>query len=748
MGHSLKCSFIILIIMLMLPVYSPLAAVMYPDRPMLPNDQLQKETMIIVVDERSFSKAKRMLKERYPDIEIRQQYQTAFYGFSVEGRKRDLQSLLNEPFILHASPVSTYEPNIEESVPFIGGERIRGYFNEKGERLTGKGIKIAVIDTGIDYHHPDLRRNYKGGYDFVDGDRHPMEATEKNGATIHGTHVAGIIAANGKLTGMSPDASIIVYRALGPNGYGTSEQVISAIEQAIIDQVDIINLSLGNRVNSPDWPTSLALNQAVKKGIIAVVSSGNSGPKTWTVGSPGTASKAISVGASTPPIEVPYVTLSGYHKQIPILPMHGSAKWDLEGTENIVYAKLGEDVDFPKNVRGKIVLVKRGKLSFTEKALNAEKKGAKALLIYNNVSGNFAGQLEREVHIPVASISKKDGEWLRKHIDNKAWLKTVYQKEEDTLAEFSSRGPVTTTWEIKPDVVAPGVEIDSTIPNGYLALNGTSMAAPHVAGACALIKQAHPDWNPVQVKAALMNTAKPITRRDGKPLRSYEQGAGRIDVVKAIQTNVLIYPSSITFGQIYSTEPRMQKQVRLTLDNQSENERKFTFLQPEHRNGIQWKLPKTVQVPPKQKRNVVISVDMTPSLFKNGIYDGYVHVQSGEQTIRIPYLFVVNEPDYPRLMGFEFGLADAENTFHYELYLPGGAEEFGIALYDPDTLRFISFLDWQRNVPRGLREKNVNIKTLNVPKGIYKAVIFAKKGKKEDKIETELSLNPEILKNE
>jgi len=103
-----------------------------------------------------------------------------------------------------------------------------------------------------------------------------METT-KVGATLHGTHVAGIIAANGRMQGVAPEADIYAYRALGPGGQGTTEQVIEAIERAVEDGVDIINLSLGNSVNGPDWPTSEALDKAVELGVVAVTSNGNSG---------------------------------------------------------------------------------------------------------------------------------------------------------------------------------------------------------------------------------------------------------------------------------------------------------------------------------------------------------------------------------------------------------------------------------------------------------------------------------------
>lgn len=165
-----------------------------------------------------------------------------------------------------------------------------------------------MIDTGIDYTHPDLRKSYKGGYDLVDFDQDPMETTEEQGIpTLHGTHVAGIIAANGEMKGVAPEAELYGYRALGPGGTGTSVQVMAAIEQAVEDKMDIINLSLGNTINGPDWPTSIAVNRATEQGVTVVIANGNTGPDPWTVGSPATADSVIAVGASTPQIEHPYL---------------------------------------------------------------------------------------------------------------------------------------------------------------------------------------------------------------------------------------------------------------------------------------------------------------------------------------------------------------------------------------------------------------------------------------------------------
>ena len=155
--------------------------------------------------------------------------------------------------------------------------------------------------------------------------------------------------------------------------------------------------------------------------------------------------------------------------------MEGSEKWELDRSYTIVDGGIGQKEDL-KNVAGKIVLIKRGRLTFTEKAKNAQKAGAKAVLIYNNMSGNFIGNLESLVPLPVGSISKRDGEQLLKK--DSTTMRIVQNEEKDRMAEFSSRGPVTGTWEVKPDIVAPGVAINSTVPGGYLSLQGTSMAAP------------------------------------------------------------------------------------------------------------------------------------------------------------------------------------------------------------------------------------------------------------------------------
>ena len=763
--------------------------------PPIPAEDPHTQKIAIVLTEHHLTKTE-INRQLHPfkNIKLRRIFKHAVEGYSVQGSISELKQLESTNEIKLVSEVSTYQvensptwnsghinenrripddsnridhntsnnqgnkanfhnptryrssESFTDNFELIGSEAVRGIFDENGERLTGKGVTIGVIDTGIDYDHPDLRRNFAGGHDLVDGDDDPME-TKGIGlqSTLHGTHVAGIIAANGRMRGMAPGAKIIAYRALGPGGSGTTEQVIAAIDQAIEDKVDILNLSLGNDVNGPDLPISLALNKAVDHGITAVTSSGNSGPNRWTVGSPGTASKAISVGASTPPMQVPYASATGQAEKIRLELLQGSESWNITQSEKVVFAGIGGTEEM-KNVKDKLVLVERGKLTFTEKAKNALEAGALGVIIYNNTKGIFFGNLEESLPIPVAAVSKEEGLALKKQLENGVTLlRTDLIEEKDILADFSSRGPVTVTWEIKPDIVAPGVAINSTIPGGYLSLQGTSMAAPHVAGACALIKQAHPEWSPAEIKAAIMNTAKPISDRKGNPYRAYEQGAGRIQTAAAIKTESIVMPGSLQFGKFQLADNMHRHSAKLVIKNTSSASKSYSFSIPKRETGIEWELPLSFRLGPDETKKVEIAMTVSPEQLKKKIHDGSLLLDDGKNKVRIPYLYVLEEPDYPRVMGFDFAPADNGGAYRYEVYLPGGADEFGIALFDPDQYRFVGFLDWGRKLKRGMAGKEIPIE--NLPEeGVYLAKVFAKKAGRESTIDTIISIskNPQI----
>jgi minor extracellular serine protease Vpr len=684
------------------------------------------------------------IKTRYPSLQIRRTFKYALSGFSVHGKTGELDQLRNEAAVASVSRISVYQAEMGESVPFIGADKVRSLLDANSQRITGRGIKVGVIDTGIDYNHPDLRKSYSFGRDLVDGDNDPMETKGQKGqSTLHGTHVAGIIAANGRMKGVAPGASIVAYRALGPGGVGNTEQVLAAIEAAIKDKVDVLNLSLGNNINGPDLPISVALNSAVEKGIVAVTSNGNSGPDIWTVGSPGTAEKAISVGASTPPLEVVYLTygLGTGKKEIQMMPLQGSKKWRLTFSENLVYGGFGRSREM-KNVKGKVVLLKRGNLTFDKKLINAERAGAKGVIIFNNMKGDFIGTIQKDSNIPVVSISKHEGLLLMEQTLGKKQfsVRFIHKKESDRLASFSSRGPVTVTWSIKPDLLAPGVAIDSTVPTGYMALQGTSMAAPHVAGACALILQAHPKWTPQQVKSALMSTSKPIMKNDHELYRTYEQGAGRIQISQAVIADTLIFPSSLAFGMYERKSGIDEHQEEVSIYNDGKTTKHYSFDIPRKEQGVTWDLPSSFSVQPGQKKRFRIGLQISPNELRKGIYDGYITMHEGIKQISLPFLYVKEVPDYPRVMGFDFGAGDKEGIYNYEMYLPGGADEYGIALYEEESLQFAGFLDWGRHVSGGMIKKEIS--RISLPhNGRYKAVVFAKKNGKESRIETTLVID-------
>ncbi|WP_275899592.1 S8 family serine peptidase [Bacillus piscicola] len=707
------------------------------------------DTAILTLEDGSdLNTVRSRLREIYPDMQILHSYESV-KGLAVKIKNTPLSLLTRLEGVKRADRSTAYQPSLEDSVPFIGAEAVRRQRDKHGDGLTGKGIKVGIIDTGIDYNHPDLSRNYKGGYDFVENDDDPLEGKGPDGKpTFHGTHVAGIIAANGSMRGVAPDADIYMYRALGPGGQGSTEQIIAAIEKAIEDDVDILNLSLGNPINGPDWPTSNALDKAVEAGIVTVTSNGNSGPSMWSVGSPGTAEKAISVGASIPPLRKPVLTLFDEPElSIGIKPVQGTVPWQFQRDLPLVNGGLGLAEDL-EAVNGKAVLIERGGIPLVRKIVNARKAGAAAVLLYNNVAGDFSVGIENPETIPAVSLTREHGEILREAITEKAKesanptvLRTILKEETDHMAFFSSRGPVTRSWKIKPDIVAPGVDITSTVPNGYLPLNGTSMAAPHIAGAAALVKQAHPDWEPVQIKAALMNTAIALTDEKDQEYPPFVQGAGRVDMEKALRTDTLAYPGTLSFGVWTMDEKETTHTEKIVLENHSKKTKTYRLRMDEDRLlGVKWDYPHQVTVKPGEKKTADIRLDIEAGVVDYKELSGDLTIHGGTEAIKVPYLLFINEPNYPRIGAFDLQPIGHTNAFQYEMYMPGGAEEIEIALYEPDTYTYLGVLDQEHDIKPGLYQKTLTADELPVPEGRYRAVVYARAGNQEDVLETFISL--------
>lgn len=440
--------------------------------------------------------------------------------------------------------------------------------------LDGRGVVISVLDTGIDYMHPDLGAGFGpgfrviGGWDFVSDDADPMETKNMPGAdaggrafnTSHGTHVAATVAA------VAPGASLLGVRVLGPTGSGSSADVMAGIEWSVRAGADIVNMSLGAAWGHENSPWARGVDNAVRAGVVFAVSAGNSGPNDGTIGTYAASSLAIAVGMADTTTKV-MATAGGFRTVGSI--MTASPPFDpLVGRElEYVWAGLGRAGDFAGlDVTGRVVLMARGVISFAEKSRNARDRGAIAAIIYNNVPGPFAGTLgdSQPNDIPTKAISQEDGTAL-KTMPVAARRLVLSIGEHDIMNAGSSRGP-TPMLEIKPDVTAPGTAITAAFPfpgsdrshvpgafqrelSGpwYGTLTGTSMSAPHVAGAAAILLQVNPTWTPEQVRLALMNTARDIVWPHGPSFRPVDQGAGMINVARAMAPNLMINPGALNF---------------------------------------------------------------------------------------------------------------------------------------------------------------------------------------------------------
>jgi len=463
---------------------------------------------------------------------------------------------------------------VNNSGPYIGTAIPHDY------GFDGSGIIISVIDTGVDFNHPDLLGlgldgKIIGGYDFVDNDETPQDS---NG---HGTQVAGIIASNGNLKGIAPNSKILAYRVSEDGESVSSNLIIKAIEKSISDNADIINISLG--INQTNTKIDQIVTKAIQNNIFVVTAAGNFGPEPNTIGSPGLNPNAITVGATFN--DVPSSLVSTFKiedQQFNIFPMVGTQPLEESITAEIIFGKYGRAQDLSEiNVEDSILLVERGGdmedeiVFFSDKERNASDSGAKAIVVYNSEPGIFFGELIHEFvdegynpTIPALSMSREDGLVIKQmlQIHTKGTLDVFYHP--DFVAFFSSRGPVSPFY-MKPDIVAPGAFINTTNSGGnYKIVSGTSFAAPHVAGTAALVLQKNPQLTPNELKSILMTTSDVISNEYDERFPVEVAGTGRINAAKAIASELIIIPPNLIFNLSAYNQIQTKDLEIMGIDNQ------------------------------------------------------------------------------------------------------------------------------------------------------------------------------------
>jgi minor extracellular serine protease Vpr len=596
---------------------------------------------------------------------------------TVELNGTDPAVLRRGPGVRDVELSTLYRPTMSASVELIGAPEV--WPDLGGRDNAGEGIKVGIIDSGIDPEHPFFDCEV-GELPKLLGARTYASGVAGPGIDIvfdHGTHVAGTVAGcvieggtehapayleeGDAISGVAPGASLFDYNVFPGFGGGYvafggsafSHDIAAALEDAVEDGMHVVNLSLGGTPRGPNDLLDMALNRTVRAGVVAAVSAGNEGPGAATVGSPGTADEAITVGATTNShvvgsfIEVfpddgdamePFAGAAGDYDPFTQNPADGERLSDWGGL-----ACEPASAELAAEVAGTVTLVDRGGCTFGTKVRNAEATGAIGVLIVNNIPGEPGVGPAHDggpfPEIPALGISFEQGEAVREAMPATVTISGIPQAapaEPNVLAAFSSRGPTTFTRALKPEIVAPGVNIVSSVftlrfeagqpvyDHGWAAFQGTSMAAPHVAGAAALLLDDDASLTPRQVKSALVNNADDLGHG------VLEQGAGLLDVPAAVAADVYASPATVSFGHVTGNTNRAFAPVTVALSGATET------------CGEVATAGAPVVDATLEGDQVTVAVTVPTRSLPTGGHEGVVTVSCGDQDLRIPWYLQVD----------------------------------------------------------------------------------------------------------
>jgi len=580
--------------------------------------------------------------ERF-NIEVQFNYTYLFNGFSCTVNRKHMMDIAENRNVKRifedkkAYLERTYATNV------IKSDVVNRMTDSSGAYITGKGVVVGLVDTGVDYGNTELggggfpNAKIIGGYDFADMDSNPMDTDG------HGTHVAGIIG--GSNYGVAPDVKIRAYKVFTGNTETTSiSTIVKGIDEAAKDKCDIINISIGTvgGAGVGGDPESIAVENATADGIVVVAAAGNYGSRSdlvpFPMSAPASSESAIGVGASS---DAMHGVIAFWNKDIRGTYPENSPFFT-DGSYDIVYCGYGLESDFSgKNLTGKIALVSRGIIYFGDKDINAKNAGAKGIIVFNNVSGLQDIELlsqfnpEETDFIPFLFISYTDGLYIKQRLTGSTTIKLSNEYGLGRIASFSANGP-TIDFYMKPDLVAPGVDITSTVLNNNKSLaSGTSMAAPFVSGSAALIKQARKSLKPAEIKSILMNTACILENSiSGEPYSPLMQGSGRVDVQNAVNSTALVRPASFIFGN--DGKERIGK---FTVKNLSSNSLFFSISYSTYSNEtVKLTYPENIYVAPFSEKSFTVDFKADESI--QGEVYGFIYLEGESAILHIPFVYL------------------------------------------------------------------------------------------------------------
>lgn len=558
------------------------------------------------------------------DVNVPFQYNATLNGFAAEITLNEASLALSLPMVTRVEKDYTRYLHTDVGPQWIGAPGIwDGSDTSEGLGTRGEGIVIGVIDTGVNTDHPSFAAtgpvdgyvhtnprgtffglcdpvlgtpfcNNKliGVYDFTgtapedDNGHGSHTASTAAGNVVDAALLAPTITVNRTISGVAPHANIIAYKAcVTTPAIGTCpiSALIAAINQATLDEVDVINYSIGGGSSDP-WSDLDAQSffSARSAGIFIATSAGNDGPGAATLGSPADAPWVLSVAASTHNRRFVNAlsNMSGGNTTAPA-DIEGKSVTSSYGPAPIVYAGdfgnalCGDGTaeapinPFPPGTfKGEIVVCDRGTFARVDKARHVGESGAGGFVLANDIDSGDS--LVGDAYpIPGVHISYDDGlvlkAWLASGSGHTGLITGTTADENpnngDIIASFSSRGPNPAATDlVKPDITAPGVDILAAFNTSdplatdpeFGVISGTSMSSPHVAGSGALLRALHPDWTPDEIKSALMTTAfnampgnlneaHIIYKEDGATAADpFDTGSGRVDLSQAGQAGLVL----------------------------------------------------------------------------------------------------------------------------------------------------------------------------------------------------------------